>query len=235
MTDQTANYDLLYDKEYYSTIINVNHFLNQKLTFKEIHEGYILPSCSLNEGGVFDVNGVYVKNSSFREGGVASNGGSELEDNSGFSLAEIAAKQHIDVSAAKHKHSTVVYIGIMLKTWGHFLTDDMRLLWFLRSKEYREKFADCPIVYLPANGFELKGDWQRMLEILGVNISLMTPVTELTKYDRVILPDECFFMSHKDGTRYFTREYVETIDAVRDFAIAHSHPAHGKKIYFSHS
>ena len=123
----------------------------------------------------------------------------------------------------------------MLKTWGHFITDDMRLLWFLRSKEYRENFADCPIVYFPVGGFELKSNWLRMLEILGINTSLMTPIAELTRYDKIILPDECFFMSHENGTRYFTSEYVEIIDAVRDFAIANTKPSHGKKIYFSHS
>ena len=118
---------------------------------------------------------------------------------------------------------------------GHFITDDMRLLWFLRSKEYRENFADCPIVYIPVHGFELKGNWLRMLEILGINLSLMTPITELTKYDKIILPDECFFMSLEDGIRYFTSEYIEIIDAARVFTLANTEPAHAKKIYFSHA
>ena len=227
------DYDLLYDKEYYSKWINVDHFVDKQLSFREIHNGYLIPhKINSNEGGIFDSEGSYVKGSSYIEG-VHHTFRKSLKESS-VDLSQTTAERGISISDAEHKHSTVVFIGALIKVWGHFITDSMRLLWFLRSMEYRENFADCELVYFPASGFQLKGDWLRMFEILGINTSLVTPVTELTRYDRIILPDESFFMT-SDGTRYFTSEYVDTINIVRDFAIAHSHPAHGKKIYFSHA
>ena len=190
-----------------------------------------MPYTKYNEGGVFDASGVYVKHTSFTHAGGLFKKKKSLKDNSDTNLAEIAAEQNIDVSSAKNQHSTAVYIGIIPHGWGHVITDSMRLLWFLMRKEYRENFADCPIVYLPANSFELKGNWLRLFEVLGINTSLMTPITELTRYDKIIVPDECFFFS--DGAFRFTAEYIEITNAVRDFAIAQSGPTHAKKIYYS--
>ncbi len=227
------NYDLLYDKDYYSKWINVNHFIDKKLSFREIRNGYIIPhSVKSNEGGIFDSEGCYVKGSSHIEG-VPGTFRKSLNEAS-VNLSTTAQERGISISDAEHKHSTVVFVGALIKVWGHFITDSMRMLWFLRSKEYRENFADCPLVYFPVSGFEVKGNWLRMFEILGINTSLLTPVTELTRYDRIILPDECFFMT-SDGTRYFTSEYVDIIDYVRDFAIAQTSPVKSRKLYYSYS
>lgn len=190
-----------------------------------------MPYTQYNEGGIFESNGHYIEHSSFTHPGGLHKKKIQLPNNSETRLTEIAEEQHIDISSVTPHHSTAVYIGILTYGWGHFITDCMRLVWFLRSNEYRENFSDCPLVYIPANEFELEDSWKRLLEILGVNISLMTPVTELTRYDEIILPDECFFMSN--GTFYFTAEYAEITGAVRDFALNHSKPLHAEKIYYS--
>ncbi len=132
------------------------------------------------------------------------------------------------------EHKTVVYLGLFIRVWGHFITDTMRLIWFLKSKYFRENFYDCELVYLPAKNFKLEGNYRRMFEILGVNISNMKPVTRLTKYDKVILPDECFFIS-KEGIRTFTPEYITLIDAIRNYASEHSYPCPSRKVYYSYS
>ena len=223
--DQTrpdsANYDLLFDKDYYRETLHINHFVDQKLTFRTIQDGYILPYCYMStDGGIFDSEGCYVQGSNYTD-----------INSQNINLSSLAEKCGMSVSEAVHKHETVIFIGMGRKVWGHFITDSMRLLWFLRSKEYRENFANCPLILFDSKYFELKGNWLRMFEILGINTSLVTPITELTKYDKIILPDECFFFS--EGAYHFTSEYIEITDAVRNFAIAHSKPAHAKKIYYS--
>lgn len=132
-----------------------------------------------------------------------------------------------------------VYIGTLLAIWGHFITDGMRLVWFLRSKEYAEKFSGCPVIYFPEHKTELQKNHKRLLEILGIDFSKLTPITQLTKYKEIILPDECFFPVKNEQfpvpIRFFTPEYVEMADALRNFAAEHATPMKSDKVYFSYS
>ena len=227
--DQTT-YDFLYNKEQYTKGLRTNQFLDKKLGYRIIEDCFILPYTSVNEGGIFDSAGNYVKGSSWREGG----GWLELEDrdNSETNLAELTSLQGMSISEANHRSETVIYIGILNGAWGHFITDSMRMLWFLRSEEYAEKFSGCRIAYLPGHNFRLEGNQRRMLEILGIDCSKLVPITELTKYDAVVLPDESFFMDISNNRlRFFTREYRETIDIVRNYALANIRPSNFKKVY----
>ena len=151
-----------------------------------------------------------------------------------MNINTLLEEQNLNISDAVHEHKTVVYLGMFLRTWGHFITDSMRLLWFVRSEAFSEKFSDCELVYMPDTRFKPEGSYKRMLEIPGVNISKIKPVTKLTKYDRVILPDECFF-KNSEGVRFFTPEYRALIDSVRDFAENNYKPSDKKKVYYSHS
>ena len=228
--DQT-NYDLLYDKEFYGDTFYVNHFVDKKLTFRVIENGYILPFTPANEGGVFDSTGNHVKGSTITNH-YAFDPNTHVSSEAG--LRTLAESLNFNISEAIHKHSTVVHIGVLIKTWGHFITDSMRFLWFLKSRDYLDNFSECPLTYFPSLGFQLKGNWQRILEILGINTSLLTPITELTKYDRIIVPDESFALTSSKNY-YFTSEYVECIDCIRNFAATQSLSEHKKKIYFSYS
>ena len=223
-TNQT-NYDLLYDKEYYSEYLCLEHFINKKLGFRVIDNCYILPGA-----GIFDSNGDYVDGSYFMED-------QKVDHYKCTNLSIISAEENINLNDVPEIHSTVVYLGALAGIWGHFITDSMRLLWFPLSESYRENFADCPLVYLPCLKFNLKGSFKRFLEILNINISMMRRVECLTKYDRIILPEESFF--HKgENLRCFTQEYITTIETIRNYALKNSQPVttcKPKKIYYSYS
>ncbi|MBQ7594966.1 MAG: glycosyltransferase family 61 protein [Synergistaceae bacterium] len=190
--DQTrpANYDFLYDKNYYGELLYQNHFIDKELGYR------VIDNCCLSPKG-------------------------------------INTQEGLNIQRKNHKKQTVIYIGSLSNGWGHFITNSMSMLWFLNSKEYHENFSDCNIVYLPAQGFTLKGNQKRMLEILGINLSKLEPVTELTSYDKVIVPDECFILN--EGLNYFTQEYRELVNKTRDFALANIHPIKSQKVYFSYS
>ena len=168
--------------------------------------------------------------SSFRDGSVMSfDGRNTLETN----LSDLAELQGINLSDAPHKQETVVFVGIFIRGWGHFITDSMRLLWFLRTQEYAERFSECKLVYFPGFKFKLQGNYRKMFEILGIDCSRLIPVTELTRYDAVVIPDESFFTPN-NGVRFFTQEYIETINLVRDYALANAKPVKSTKVYYSH-
>lgn len=217
-----TNYDLLYDKEYYSQYFQFEHFINKKLGFRVIDNCYILPGA-----GIFDSNGDYVDGSYFLEN-------QQIDHYKCTNLSVISAEGNININDVPEVHSTVVYLGALAGVWGHFITDSMRLLWFPLSESYRENFSDCPLVYFPCLNFSLKGSFKRILEILNINVPMMRHVECLTKYDRIILPEESFF--HKGGgLRCFTPEYIATVDTVRDYALKNSKPVKQKKIYYSYS
>ncbi|MBR0151370.1 MAG: glycosyltransferase family 61 protein [Synergistaceae bacterium] len=235
--DQTRpdqpNYDLLYDKEYYTKSLNTEHLIaGKKLSYRIIEDGYILPLLAhVNEGGIFSSEGDYVSGSSYKEGP----GDFSDEINNRTITLKAAAELHgIDPTDVISENSTVVYLGMFFKVWGHLITDNMRLLWFLHSNDYAEKFSQCKLIYCPVMDFKLEGNYKRMLEILGIDCSKLTPVTRLSRYSRIILPDECFFKNDA-GIRFFTPEYVSTIDAVRDYAASIARPGTPEKIYYSYS
>ena len=75
-------------------------------------------------------------------------------------------------------------------------------------------------------------NFKRLLEILEVDFDKLQPITQPTKFDKIILPDESFSVhSPPNG---FTAEYKETIDRVRDFAIKNWTPTSNKKVYYFH-
>lgn len=184
-----------------------------------------MPYNAFNEIGIFDSEGYYVSGSTPLKSG-------RLESNRCRTLSENQKNSQVI-----HNQSTAVYIGVILGGWGHFITDCMRLLWFLTSKGYSENFSECPILYIYENNIRQENpnaSWLRLIEILGIDTSLLKQITTPVKYDRIILPDECFFRAD-DGIMYFSQEYIDTIDKVRDFAAANSRAAAPRKIYYSYS
>jgi len=65
-----------------------------------------------------------------------------------------------------------------------------------------------------------------LLEILGVDVGKIRPITQPTRFDKIILFDRSFSAS------YFTKEYRETMDIVRNFALKNQTPTASKKIYY---
>ncbi|MBQ3395735.1 MAG: glycosyltransferase family 61 protein [Synergistaceae bacterium] len=222
--DQTVDYELLYDKdnEQFIRHFYASHLVRKKMSFRVIDNCYLLPY-----GGIFDDYENYVEGSNFIDDG-------RRFEYKGKTLSAIAEENNIDISNVVNEHSTVVYLGVMAGGWGHFITDSMRFMWFQKTEDYIKNFSECPFVYYSFQNFKPNGNYKRMLDILGINVSVMQCVETLTKYDRIILPDESFFHT-SDGIRFFTPEYVETINIVRDYAIKNMKPVKSKKLYYSYS
>ena len=119
-------------------------------------------------------------------------------------------------------------------TWGHAITDSMRLLWFLKSEAFKRDFKDCPLVYLICKKniiFSLDSypNFRRLLEILEIDVDRIQEITQPTRFDKIIFPDVSFFPS---PNRIFTNEYFETIERVRSFALKNRTPISSKKVYY---
>ena len=71
-----------------------------------------------------------------------------------------------------------------------------------------------------------------MLKILEIDIEKLIPIVKPTKFSQIILPDDSVFPDENTDQRFFTQEYRETIEQLRDFAQKNFTPLEQKKFYF---
>ena len=74
----------------------------------------------------------------------------------------------------------------------------------------------------------------RVLQILDVDISQLRQIVRPTKFQNIVLPDESFFCYPNSATRFFTDEYRETVERIKNYAQKNFTPLEDKKYYFFH-
>lgn len=214
-----VNLDYLYNPVAVKNLFDKNYFVDKELSFSVIKHGTILPHKDVyvdgkwtwGKGGIIDSDGKFIKSSH-----VKSNVGE------GYNPA---------LKSIQHSSETVIYLGLFYPVWGHVITDNIRRLWFLKSKVFKKDFRNYPLVYCSWGGKILSSDnqknFKRLLEILEVDVNRLQPITQPTQFENIILPDESFVYGET-----FTKEYQETIDHIRGFALKNRTPTSYKKIYY---
>ena len=140
----------------------------------------------------------------------------------------------------------IIYLGCIWNCWGHFFTDGLAKAWYLLTDEYKNKYKgkvkvavsfinntlqSCPKPLLAL--YKLLGiDEEDILVISHTHTHTHTHKRELqaTRFRTIIVPDNSLFF-HK-GTRHFTKEYTETIDAITN-AVPTNTDKKYEKIYLS--
>lgn len=213
-----VNLDHMYNPEAAKLVFNRNYFVDKKLGFQVIEYGTILPhKKSFNGkvakngkdyGGIVDGNGEFINSSFLRYGW----GGQAYTS---------------PPESIQHSSETVVYFGMLNYTWGHLISDCISRVWFLKSDVFQSEFKDSPLVYTfwDRSSHEIPKNFRRLLEILEIDVDKLRPVLQPTQFEKIILPDVSF-------DSYFTSEYRETIDRVRDFALKNRKPSSSNKVYY---
>ncbi|MGX8703303.1 MAG: glycosyltransferase 61 family protein [bacterium] len=208
--------NFLYSEEYYGDLLKQEFYAEKPLGLWQYQNARILPTRS----GLADEGGLVSKEGSFIDGTGLHRG--------------LGGKYPFDENAVFCSRETVIFIGMLCPIWGHCITDNLRRLWFLFSEAYKEKYASCKIVYLPMKGFSFSGSFAELLSVMGIPYERFRPVTRITQFKTVIVPDECFFVG-EGRKRFFTKEYRELIGRVRAYAESHSRPTGCEKLYFTYS
>ena len=211
-----VNYDGLYNKNFFGDKLNQNYFSDKNLYFQIIENGIITPfnyfminNKKVGFGGIIDGEGNFVQ-SSFIHGGMG-----DAHRPEKFTTCS----------------ETVIYLGMLIHVWGHCLTDNIKRIWFLKSDFYKEHFHHCKLVYVPMYDGIIP-NFAKLLKILGVEVENLTPISTPTKFEKIILPDESFFGGDISVDRFFTREYVETVDIIRNYAKKNYLPISQKKFFY---
>ena len=203
--------DYLYKPETFIEKINKNHLSNKKLNFKIIDNGTILPHKNVPGTVGF--------------GGITDNEGNFLEE----SFVHHGIKGvYTPNEKVEYIPTSVIYFGMAAPIWGHVITDNIKRAWFFYSDVYKRYFKNFPIAYTPMCVGGGGKNFTKILEILEIPPTKLIPITKPTKFLCIILPEESFTFT------YFTNEFEETVERLRNFALKNFKPLSQKKFYFFH-
>lgn len=125
-----------------------------------------------------------------------------------------------------------IYLGVLESCWGHFITDSLKKLWFVKTEFYKQ-FKDYELVFIAEPGFQLRTNYSRLLELAGLDLSKVTVIQSNTLLKKVVIPDSCFFYD-SNSVIHYTKEYIKLIEDIKRFAIIDDGSKY-EKIYFSYS
>ena len=195
-----VNTDYMYeDKQKLAFIIRDNqvYLTKRDLAVLEIKNGVFLPWKEPPKngplhgiGGVVDEEGNYVDLSACLACG-------ETRD-------RFRGSYPFDASTIKKVDETIVYLGLFHKQWGHFLVDFVPRIWFFlyNNVSYR-------IAYTSDSG-DISGNYLRLLELAGIDITKLVRIDEPTSYNKIIIPE----MSYVSGG-YYTKEFISIYEAIK--------------------
>ena len=110
----------------------------------------------------------------------------------------------------------VFYLGCFESCWGHCITDNLKHLWPLCGSDaakYRGMKWVFTMVHpekpLPKNFIEVLG-------LLGIDEAKIVKVSYPTRFRKLYLPEECFYVDEKTCRRYYTKEYLGMIDSLME-------------------
>ncbi|MBQ6298374.1 MAG: DUF563 domain-containing protein [Selenomonadaceae bacterium] len=217
-----VNIDYLYKPDAAKAHFTDNYFVDKELGFSVVENGTILPRKYISPG----------KNI----GGIINNAGKSIQGS--FVHRGVTIDYTPPSALVKYRPETVVYLGAVHDVWGHQISDSVKYLYFLKSLVFEREFKKCPLVYVSVVNIEnvlLDSSYQnfrRLLEILEIDPDRLQQINQPTKFDKIILPDESFYYDTEKNVRQFTKEYRETIDSLKNFAIKNWMPTSSKKIYY---
>lgn len=154
--------------------------------------------------------------------------GCAIKDSECIEWKENAAFYNIDDCRSEHKN--VIFLGFLLTGFGHSYTDDLRKLWFLKTDECRALIREgYELVYITSWNRPIPSTVLDVFSLAGLDFSAAKHVTQLTRYDRVVIPDNCFRAT--EYGRVYCQEYEDLIECIKS-----SVPDSEKrisKVYFS--
>lgn len=183
-----VNYDGLYNKEFFGNKLKpANHFSEEKLHFRIIENGIVLPFKIININGRLVVfGGVIDKEGNFINGTSVHNG---------------IGDAYTPNEEVQQSPETVIFLGTFNHVWGHCLTDHLKRIWFLTSEAYKKYFSNCKIVF-SLMGQTIIPSFVKLLQILDVDVSKLILINHATKFQNVILPDASILSARGGGRIY---------------------------------
>lgn len=121
--------------------------------------------------------------------------------------------------SVQNRHETVVFGGILYGHFGHVITDTLCRLWWYTDHpdtSYKLVFLEAPV----QGGFK----YYDVLDAIGIKKEQMEIITEPTRFDKIIVPQETLNM---------VSSYRPGVEKIYDYIRSRVVPAGYKKVYLS--
>lgn len=218
-----VNTNFRYESSVHEKLLDFKYFCNKRCGYNIYKDMYIIPIMENGKSG-----GLYT-----REGNLIS----ETSTNKDFDCETVTLE---DIESYDNIASPCIYLGVYEKVWGHFITDCLKKIWFLKSKYYSE-YKSYKLLFLSDEMHELGASQRRILELLGVEVSCISLIRTRTHVDTILVPDSCFFYDDPflnipySTMIHYTTEYVEMIETIRRNCQKIINKKEYEKIYYSYS
>ena len=195
--------------------ISRDWFIDEEPGWRVINQGIILPWKSANDprhpygglGGVCDAEGVFVE------------GHKVVLDRPDYALRVCDAYPITeDIECFSE---TVVYCGVIISHWGHFVVECLSRMWWLIENE------SCQHKLIFIVTFDAFDSCTTLLEyfyMLGIEKERIVLLRQPTRFDSVIVPSQSSYIYSG-----YKRKAMKVYDAIRDSV----EPAAYKKVYFT--
>ncbi len=140
-----------------------------------------------------------------------------------------------EILEAVKSDKKVIYIGSMIKIWGHAITDNLSKMWVLLTDKYLQEYKSegFEILYDAYEGFTFYPNYKQFLELAGIDIEGWIQLDRPTVYKEILIPEDSFYVDEGGDWHYhFTKEYMTILDAVKKAEIEEK--LSFDKIYFSY-
>lgn len=195
-------YNLEYIKESSKSSVQeltqYSRFCDNKLKCSVLKDVYVLPLISDDglKGGIVDNKGNTIKASS---------------------IEHIKDCYTIKSNSVKHEHSAILINVFTTYGWGHCFTDHFSKLWFLKTELCKELTRNgTNLIYISLNNVKPPKYVVDLFNLAGLNLDNVKCVKDITKYERLYLPEDSFFSRDNKESRFYTKEYTETINDIKE-------------------
>lgn len=121
---------------------------------------------------------------------------------------------YYDLNDYEQEHKKVIFLGFLLTGFGHSYTDDLRKLWFLKTDQCSSLINDgYELVYTTSWNKKIPSSVLDVFQLAGICIREAYHITRLSRFDEIIVPDNCFRAT--DYGRVYSREYECMIDTIK--------------------
>lgn len=171
----------------------IPRFLNTPIYFKEYKEALV----SLESYGCF-INDEFLQNTAFYE--------------NFYTVKALSRDQY------QNELSNCIYIGCLAATWGHWITDTLKKLWYLRTDDCNKRISQgWKIIFISLNdggnlfvNHKMSTNQQELLKLAGIDVDSWLEIKENTIVHNLVIPDNSLIHTENEGM-YFTKEFKETI------------------------
>lgn len=206
-------FDYLYSDSCHIETTDGEYYRCNGLNYAVYNEVYLVPKTFKSKsGGVYHQDGSLIKETSL---------------NKDFDVPKYIPNQKAPLQVIE---KTCIYLGVYSKTWGHFITDCLKKIWFLKKEN--DFPTEYDFVFLSEE--ENFGINQiSFLKLLGIDISRIHIITKNTLARKLIVPDSCFYFGD-DLLFHYSKEYVDVIRYIKNQYINYNNTNY-EKIYYSYS